>query len=389
VLLSDGGVTAAPVRLPTFAQIRSYLKYSGWEAQLPGAAGTLWIRDGLRIGVPDLPLGDREIARGIIARLANFERSPADQMASKIRYHRMDVTYLRAANDYAITDTIPFEAASTVIVSARKLLRASGTTAWRERGEIGGNYARRGDDVLHSARMDHTKDGSFVIPLLVPLSAPEEREMQSDPLPNVELFTSQPEPFERRVTRTFAQSIQAVAEIIVQPENSPSMSDLHAVVERGVSREFCAALAHILAEPAVGEFETTFGWAESVPASENMPTSVTIQSEAVERIEQAAEKLKKGRMDTRSTFSGDIVELRHVTDEPYGFIWISTIRRGRRSEIRVRLPFVQYQEALTWHHSQRVVIIEGRVELGVGRRLVVDNPINCRPIDEIFLPVEP
>ncbi|WP_189132169.1 hypothetical protein [Wenjunlia tyrosinilytica] len=233
--------------------------------------------------------------------------------------------------------------------------------------------------------MDHTLDGSFVIPLLVPLSAPDERTPHAADLPNLELFTSAPEPFERRVTRTLAQSIQAVREIIVQPENSPSMSELHAVVERGVSREFCSALASILAEPAVGEFETQFDWAESLPAPGAMPTSVVIESEAVGRIEEAAKKLKKGRIDTRSTFSGDIVELRHVTDEPFGFIWVSTIRKGRRSEIRVRLPFSEYQEALTWHHSQRVVIVEGRIEVGAGRRLVVESPVSCRPIDEIFV----
>jgi hypothetical protein len=299
----------------------------------------------------------------------------------------MDVTFLRAANEYRITDTIPFESASTVIGSARKLLRASGTTAWRERGEIGGNYARRGDEVLRSARMDHTRDGSFVIPLLVPLSAPAERVSGETVSPDLELFTSAPEPFERRVTRTLAQSVQAVREIIVQPEHSPTMSELHAVVERGVSREFCSALASILSDPAVGEFETRFDWAESIPAPETMPKSVVIESEAAVRIEEAARKLKKGRIDTRSMFSGDIVELRHVTDEPFGFIWVSTIRKGRRSEIRVRLPFSAYQDALTWHHSQRVVIVEGQIEVGVGRRLVVESPVSCRPIDEIFLPV--
>ncbi|MBV2154880.1 hypothetical protein [Kitasatospora sp. SUK 42] len=299
----------------------------------------------------------------------------------------MDVTLLRAANDHRITDTIPFEAASTVISSARKLLRAAGTTAWNERGDIGGNYARRGDEVLRKARMDHTQEGSFIIPLLVPLSEPEHRSYEQPALPNVEVLLSPPEPFERRVTRTFAQSIMAVKEIIVDPEHSPTKSDLHSVVERGVSREFCSALAQILAEPAVGEFETRFGWAESLPAPSTMPDSVVIDSDASQKIEEVAIQLKQSRIDARSTFSGSIVELRHVTDEPFGWVTISTVRRGRMSEIRVRLPFEHYQEAVSWHQAQRAVIVEGQVRIGPGRRLIVDDPVKCRPIDEILLPL--
>ncbi|MFI1033778.1 hypothetical protein [Streptomyces sp. NPDC020951] len=308
-------------------------------------------------------------------------------MALSIRYHLMDVTYLRAANDYAITDTIPFEAASTVIASARKLLRAVGTTAWNERGEIGGNYARQGDAVLQRARMDHTQEGSFIIPILVPLSYTEDVPGEALHEADLELFQAAPEPFERRVTRTLAQSLMAVKEIIVEPESSPSVGDLHAVVARGVSREFCAALAKILTEPSVSEFETIFEWASSVPAPETMPNSVSIESDASEKIEEAAEKLKRHRIDSTSTFSGNIVELRYVGDDPFGFATISTVRKGRRSEIRVRLPYETYQEAVIWHRARRVVIVDGEVKHGVGRRLVVDSPVACRPIDEILLPV--
>ncbi|MCC5479061.1 hypothetical protein [Streptomyces barringtoniae] len=360
----------------------------GWVAQTPGSAGTLWLRDQSKVGIPNVAVNDREIAHGVLKRLAYIEQESEEKLALRIRHHLMDVAFLRAAKDYRITDTIPFEAAATVIGSTRKLLRASGTTAWREQSEIGGNYTRRGDQVLKSARMDHTLEGSFVIPVLIPLTEPTERAVPEPRSENLELFTSAPEPFERRVTRTLAQAILAVREIIVQPERSPTMRDLHDVVQRGVSREFCTALANILAEPAVGEFETRFEWAEAVPVAATMPQSVAIESDAQEKITQAAERLKRGRIDTRSTFSGDIVELRHVSGDPFGYIVVSTIRRGRRSEIRIRLPFDQYLEAVAWHRAQRVVIIEGEVTLGSGRRLAVETPISCRPIDEILLPVE-
>ncbi|MFI8094045.1 hypothetical protein ACIF9R_38075 [Streptomyces sp. NPDC086080] len=385
MLHSNDTLGSRGVRIPTVSQIRTYLQAEGWESQPPGSAGTIWVRDGVMVGVPTV--NDPGIAVGIVERIAKKERRSPKDVALSIRYHLMDVTYLRAANDYAITDTIPFEAASTVIASARKLLRAVGTTAWNERGEIGGNYARQGDAVLRRARMDHTQEGSFIIPILVPLSSTQEAPEEAAQTADLELFQAAPEPFERRVTRTLAQSLMAVKEIIVEPESSPSVGDLHAVVARGVSREFCSALAKILTEPSVSEFETSFEWAPSVPAPETMPSAVSIESDASEKIEKAAENLKKHRIDSTSTFSGNIVELRHVGEDPFGFATISTVRRGRRSEIRVRLPYEAYQEAVIWHRARRVVIVDGEVKHGNGRRLVVENPVGFRPIDEILLPI--
>jgi len=381
-MLHSGGIDVPTMRLPTLTQLRAYMNHAGWSSQPPGVGGAIWTNGDARIGMPSVSKNDPMIAKGVLERLAAFEHISMSALAPKVRYHRMDVTFLRAANDHRITDTIPFEAAAIVIGSARKLLRAAGTTAWHERGDIGGNYARRGDEVLKKARMDHTQEGSFIIPLLVPLSEPHEPPGGQMILPDVELVTSAPEPFERRVTRTFAQSIMAVKEIIVDPERAPSRSDLHTIVERGVSREFCTALAQILAEPSIGEFETTFDWADSLPGPTTMPASVSIDGEAHQKVEDAAALLKRSRIDAGSMFSGNIVELRRVTGEPHGFVTISTVRRGRMSEIRIQLPFDHYQDAVSWHQAQRAVIVEGEVTVGPGRRLVVEHPLKCRPIDE-------
>ncbi|KAB8171110.1 hypothetical protein FH609_000490 [Streptomyces sp. 3MP-14] len=373
-------------RMPTIPQIHTYLRANGWESQPPGIAGTIWNRHDAMIGIPSDIADAPGISKGIVERIARFERKSISDVALSIRYHLMDVTYLRAANDRAITDTIPFESASTLIASARRLLRAVGTTAWRERGDIGGNYARQGDSVLRKSRMDHTQEGSFIIPILIPLPPVEETGTITQPqIEGLELLRAAPEPFERRVTRTLAQSLMAVREIIVEPERSPSGDDLHAVIARGVSKEFCSALARILSEPSVSEFETSFDWAPAVPAPETIPESVTIESDASGKIEEVANRLKKHRDDSTSTFSGNIVELRHVGNDEFGFATISTIRRGRRSEIRVRLPYEAYQEAVIWHRARRAVIVQGEVRHGSGRKLVVEHPVNFRPIDEILL----
>ncbi|MFE5007302.1 hypothetical protein ACFRJ3_22090 [Streptomyces sp. NPDC056696] len=373
-------------RLPTVGQIRDYLEAEGWSARPPGPAGSMWVRNRDRIGIPDLDGEDPLLVQGILERLARAERKDLRFVTNYIRYYRTDVTLLQAASEQAASETIPLGAASTVLNSARSILRASGTTAWSERGHIDGNYARQGDAVLDRARMDHTIHGPFMIPVLVPIPRLQHSLDQQRSSESLELFRAAPEPFERRVTRTLAQALLAVQEVIVQPEHMPTMRDLHQAIDRGVSREFCTALSKILEEPSIGEFKAQFEWAPAVSAPETMPKSIGLPSEAREKIDQAAEILKRSRSEARSIFSGGIVELRHVLDDPWGYITIATVRQGRACEIRVRLRYPQYQEAMSWHSKHRAVIVEGAVREGPNRRLVVDEPVSCRPIDEALLP---
>ncbi|MDX3354692.1 hypothetical protein PV703_15535 [Streptomyces sp. ME01-24h] len=372
-------------RTPALSQVQDFMESEGWIAQSPGPAGRMWMKNGARIGIPEIQGEDVQLVRGIIERIARVEQKDLRFVTNYIRYYRTDVTLLRAAKD-DYTETIPRDAASTVISNAKAILRASGTTAWSERGNIAGNYSRQGDAVVERARMDHTVHGPFMIPVLVPLPRVE---AIPAPLPEVEgeqLFQAAAEPFARRVTRTLAQSLMAVNEVIIQPEGMPSAMVLHTAVERGVSREFCSALARILEEPSVAEFSAQFQWAPAVRAPATMPKAVEIEATAADKIKRAAEILKEKRVEPRSTFSGVIVELRHVQDDPWGLVTVSTVRNSRACEIRVRLNYGQYQEAVTWHRDRRAVIVQGAVREGPGRRLIVDAPESCRPIDEALLP---
>ncbi|WP_369044458.1 hypothetical protein [Streptomyces sp. Midd1] len=386
MLLAEVNEITQP-RLPTIEQIRDYLEAEGWSARAPGPAGSMWFRnDGSRIGIPDLDGEDPFLVQGILERLARVEQKDPRFVTNYVRYYRTDVTLLQAASDQAPSETIPLGAASTVINAARAILRASGTTAWSERSHIAGNYSTQGDAVLERARMDHTLQGPFMIPVLVPLPRTQAPGITQQSNESLELFRAAPEPFERRVTRTLAQSLLAVQEVIVQPERMPTMRELHFAVDRGVSREFCTALSKILEEPSIGEFKAQFEWAPAVSAPETMPRTIELPADAREKIDHAAEILKRTRNEPRSIFSGGIVELRHVPEDPWGYITIATVRHGRSSEIRVRLSYNQYQEAVSWHSKHRAVIVEGSVQEGLNRRLVVDKPVSCRPIDEALLP---
>jgi hypothetical protein len=372
--------------LPSISDIKAYLRFHGWSEQAPGYAGAIWTKGDRRIGVPASP--DAHSIRGIIERVALSEQRNPKDVADSARFLLFDVTYLRAANDYRTFDTIPLETASRVINSGRAMLRATATTARSERAQIGQGFSRIGDAVVKHALMGHTEKGSFVFPVLVPLPGLPEPDMHQPMLDHgTPLFhRSAPEPFERRVVRTFAQSMQALQELVVQPARTPTTDNIHELVYRGVSREFCTALAGILSETSVAEFETRVDWSPVVPAPETMPRNISIDADAVELIEAVALRLYQQKVDPRQVFSGTIVQLRHEDEsDPFGEIAISTVRKGHQSEILVRLPMVEYRHAWEWHSSRQAVLVEGSIRRTPGtKRLIVDNPIRCHPVDELF-----
>ncbi len=372
--------------LPRISELRAYLTFYGWNPLQEGRAGTLWAKGGRRVGVPFEP--DTELIRGVVERVALAEGRRAKEVADSARYLLLDVTHLRAANDYRIVDTIPLDTAGKIITSARSMLRATATTARWERAQIGYNYSRLGDEVVHQALMGHTEKGSFVIPVLIPLPEPAPPDPHAPTLDHdlVEFHRTPPEPFERRVVRTFAQSMQALQEIVVEPANEPTRDQVHELVYRGVSREFCTALVGILTEPAVAEFEARVDWAPAVPAPATMPRSVKVDADAADLVKAVADRMREQKVDLSQVFSGTIVQLRHETeDDPFGEIAISTVRRGRPSEIHVRLPMSEYRRAWQWHDARRAVLVEGTIRRTPGRLLIVDRPIRCHPVDELFL----
>jgi hypothetical protein len=373
---------AGDYRLPRVGAIEDYLSFTGWSRRPPGVAGALWTKGTSRIGIPDYI--DDDLLRGIVERISTTEGRRPAEVSDAIRYLFFDVTNLRAANDFRIVDTIPLTAAAQIIGSARTMLRSTATTARRERSQIDGNYSDYGDAVVNEALMGHTEQGSYIIPVLVAIPRPSEPDVHEPTLDEPLFHRAPPEPFERRVVRTFAQSMEALRSVVVEPARRPTPDQLHELVYRGVSREFCTSLADILHEPAVAEFEAQISWSPAISAPEALPKRITIESDAVELVEQVANRLRRQRVDSSRVFSGTIVELRHEADDPFGEIAISTMWKGRSCEIHVRLPVTAYNQAWSWHQSGEAILVEGVVRRA-KRHLLVDSPDRVVPLSETVL----
>ena len=337
----------------------------------------MWGRNGDELGLPRSIEKDSQVARSFLQRLSFATGRPLDQLVQSVFYSLADVIDLRGIE----AGWIPFTAAATVIRKGRDALRATATTAMGVKSDLQGNYSAQGEQILKSAQMTHTRDGSFVFPVVIHLTP-----FEATLTPGIEsLFGDEEEraryePPERRVTRTFAEAFATVANRIAPKEpSSLRQTDMLECVRAGVSREFCRALGGILSDPNVATLETSFQWASNGPSSTSLPTSVELRQEHAPTVARAAELLKRERVQYSDFYSGRIIRMVHV-DEAY-YLTIQTVRNGRLSRIDVTVSREQHDAAAPWYLAGRTVALEGTVRPGRGRQWIMDKPVRLHPLD--------
>jgi hypothetical protein len=203
--------------------------------------------------------------------------------------------------------------------------------------------------------MAHTQQGSFIVPIYLPLSDVAEPEQ-----PTLEL-EAPPEPQERRVMRTLAESLAAFSRVVVDPESEPKGKDILGLVTSGVSTEFATALHNVISQQAVAEFSASFAWAPAGGPPPAVPAQTTIPAAVAPRVERVARRLRE-TMPRRSTelLTGPIVEV-HRNDDESGSVVIQTIRNAHQALVRVNVSPQRLDEALVWMRRRETVLIRGRV----------------------------
>lgn len=349
--------------------LAAYLSATGWEPPRgAGPQGELWRNPDHRYAVPvPEPLHDDGADWELVLdRLALVEQSTPQEVERRIRGRLMDVANLRAAKDLVIEDTIPLAAAVSMVRDSWVMLRSCATTSFGARPHIAGNYRRAADDLIELARMAHTRRGSFIIPIYMPVRAPQE---QPDQI--VGLETAPPEPGERRVMRTFAQSL-AIIEAVVEPEREPNANAVQDLIHAGVSHEFAAGLTRILKNESVAEFTAEFEWAALAGPAPSTPRRVAIPADAAARIERVSRRLKSEKPARGAEMlTGPIVGVQRNDDDTGGVVTIQTVRAARQCHVSVNVSRERLDEALDWMKQRSTAMVSGRVHR-VGGNLFAD-----------------
>lgn len=359
-----------------------YLSRSGWKPNRPpGPAGNLWDHPehSYSVAVPTEVKEGSLDWRSVTERLAAAEHTTAQQIATNVMLMSTDVANLRAANDIIIQDTIPYEAGMTMMQGAWRMFRTCATTSMRPRAQIRSHYDKRADEIANGARMAHTRRGSFIIPLLLPVSEPVQLEQGL-------VDVAPPEPVERRVMRTFAEALNTINEVVVQPGREMRPSDMAELVFSGVSAEFASSLHRVLKEEAVAEFSATFEWAPAAGLAPNGPATIAIPSAAAPLISSVVDTLRKAPGTSGiEVLTGPIVSASRYSDGG-GTIFIDTVRSSRPAHVGVNLTNDElFDNALEWMKRRVTVVLEGHINR-VGGDLMSDRPNGVEPLSARQLP---
>ncbi|MCC9176785.1 hypothetical protein LOC57_03795 [Arthrobacter sp. zg-Y750] len=366
--------------------IHHFLRVHGAMKESSGRIGSFWRLGDVSIGVADEMEPDSLEWRSVLERAAAALGRQPLEVAREIRSQFVDSAMLRAAKDVVIEGSIPLDAGVRLIASAKGMLRASATTSQRPRSHIAGGYSLIGDRLTKQARLGHTIQGSYIIPILMPLPRPEEEETRAPTFDGMSVYRTAFEPAERRVMRTFAEALSAVDRGLIQPGVEPRAQQVNDVVAAGVSLEFVSALSDVVSSEFVNTFSATFNWAGGVKApSSLLRETIEISHDSVEILEMAARHLKTTRIHLEETVTGPIVQVRFLPGDAFGEVSIQTIRSGRRVEVHARIREPAVAEALEWMRSARTILAAGRIRRQAGKPLLIDEPTRLLPIEETYL----
>lgn len=314
----------------------------------------------------------------VVQRLAISFQKTARDVAEEIEREFQDIQQYKIGDAFVVNESVLLDTASKVLLSAKRIVRAAATTARKPRARIGSNYNARADETAALARLSHTRHGSFILPVVMPVEPPEltDGDLLGD--------KTEIEPAERRVTRTLAMAISALESIAVRQGRDPTPNDIAHLVQSGVSSELVSAVRAILIDSGGHAFDAEFRWAGGLNPPGGVANRVVISVEAAPILLQVQRKLQAARPEATESVSGQIVEIRHLPDEPLGEIAIRTIRNNRNAEIRVTTSEVTIRDAFDWAKKGRAVIARGKVVVSPGQSLTIPHPEFLKPIDLLF-----
>jgi hypothetical protein len=365
-----------------YETLSAYLVNHDWLNSRTSETAALWVRGNSEMAV-SLEIHPDSLAwEDVIRRIASGEERPPSKVENELEFSTFDVARFRIANGALIGRTAPLHSGLVLVSSAYSMLRASATTAQRLRSQIGSSYSKVGDDYMKRARIGHTEEGSFVVPVLFAHDEPDLP--TATPIAGTE--TMLPESPQRRIVRTLAQTLDTYQKRIIEPAKEPRQADLLPVLASGGSRELFAGLEKILFDPSVAEFETQFSWGVQQPAPGNAPSRVVIPSEARELVKRTVELLTEPQRKPLQIFTGPIVAIIHDVGDLTGQIAVQApSANGRPSRIYMSIRATQLTDLHEWMNGAITVTVQGVVERLPGRPLQLQGIVEPTRLDASFL----
>ncbi|RAU21684.1 hypothetical protein CU669_11950 [Paramagnetospirillum kuznetsovii] len=265
----------SPITVQAYLLSRGWAEVERWEgrAVVYRGASEKW-----QALVPlNAELGDYEARMvDVVRAVASAEERSELSVLIDLTTTGADIVRIRAVEN-AEDGSLPIDAGVKLYQQAREILLSAACTAAspdRPRAVFYSRKPQSATDYIDSLRIGQTEKGSYIITLLSPVAPALDDSGQLSLGPQFD-----PDPFERKVTKTLIGALVATKAAVAEALDKDSQVEhFEEHLRDGVNANLCEALAHLT--EAGGTIDIDVSWAEVRPLFERTAPQHKVRFEA-------------------------------------------------------------------------------------------------------------
>ncbi len=286
-----------------------------------------------------------------LSTVATAEQRSIDQIVNDIMSLNKDVIRIRLEGFDTRDGTIPIEQGSQMIQKTHDLMLAAACAAIQPRSVYAAKKFDQASDYMKKVKLGQTERGSYIVTALSPLPS-EQTTITNDAI----------EQFERQVILTFANAMSAAVTASTAALESGDIGVFDEAVQKGVSANFCEALAGLRDEDESAKVSVKISWSPNFERPQDTPENFEFTSEKIPMLVKGALHLRERSPIQDFVLKGIIVKLERDDIGP-GTIYVRADNdecKARR--VKIILSPEDYIRAVHAHETRSVIAIEGTLQ---------------------------
>jgi hypothetical protein len=335
-------------------QVAVYLEKKGWrqESYIDQKASIWTIADTsedeaevllpLNTSFRDYPFRVSEILQTLEA----IEQRPQADIYNNLIELLSDIIRIRLTHDDFSDGTVPLNNGYNLVRHAREMMLSAACSTVGSRKHYEKKKPPGANDYLKQARFGQTQKGSFILTIISPIESSH-------------FLNSSEIPFERRVVEKLFKSLNLVRS--AAEDIDPSKTDLQLpddYLESGISSNLCEALIGIYKSGREQGVDLKLNLSSSIPAPENILTSIIFPPEIMSAVSRIAKRLKADIFSDYEVL-GEVVNLKRQKRDMKGQVTILGDIQGKQRQMKVDLSDEDYRIASQANQDKRNVICRG------------------------------
>lgn len=283
-----------------------------------------------------------------------------------------DVVRVRAPHA-DVDGSVSIDAGVELVSQARDMLQAAACAAKDPRAAYRAGKVKDAATYMDRVRLGQTEQGSFIVTLLAPVPPALDMSGQASLWP-----VEGDEPFDRKVTRTLAKSLDAARHAAEAAIRGDGMSAFQQAVRYGVSANLCDALSRLIDKGDGLEVSVT--WARTRPVPQRRHVVQFSESEG-EIFHEAARQFRSMEPRPDELLAAFVVALDKQPTALEGRVTLKTFIDGQPVSVRTVLPATMYHEAIMAHDNGHTIAITGDLKRN-RQRWILENPRNLQALPD-------